>query len=1096
MTFAIINPSETVAAEDAYSGSCGEEATYLFDPQSGIMTISGSGEMAGYFRASDQPWAGYQSQILKVIIESGITKVGNYTFCLCENLSSAVFNEGLIQIGYAAFQDCSSLEDFVLPNGLETISAHAFENCTSLYSLTLPENVRLWEYTFSGCSNLILTIPTSTAMHPTSLNGIPLVRIFCDNTKVSNYNLYGAKQYERIHYYVYGPRIEPTCEEDGQQTLSCEKCSWTRTEIIPGGHVYGQPNYEWSSDSLSVCATAVCQRDASHVLSETVQCSVSSTATCTQAGEIIYRAEFADEHFETQIRTVHQDALGHDYGEWIVDLEPTCTTDGHRYRVCSRDANHIEEEVLAANGHDYQFSSFEWTGYTAEAIYVCANDEEHVERYPATVTSEVTTQPTCESTGIRTYTASYDGHKDTKEETISALGHDYQFSKFEWNGYTAEAVYVCANDEEHVERYPAAVTSEVTTQPTCETTGIRTYTASYDGHTDTKEETIEATGHNWGEPEFFWAETGPDELYPSSAQAVRTCQNDDRHQETVDCQIATIESGSGYVLLRATAVFEDETVYEDQRFEFIEFILQVELMDTDGIHLIWPDVEAYDYEIYRDNVLIATVIGNNYLDKVGRTMGYEYKYAVRAFYSSTQNPKNYYDELTVIYNPFSDVVEGTTSFTHVAWAYNNEIVSGLTNDKTRFGLTGRCTRTQFCIMLWRMDGKPSTTGLKCPFTDIDDVTPNNRKGIIWCYNEGIVNGTSPTTFAPSGDVTRAQLAIMMWKMAGQPSTVGMSCPFTDLDTLTANNKKAVIWCYNMGMISSITGTRFKPKTKGTRALLTEMMYGYEQWYHIVDPNAADVRAPRITVLHESEQILKGETLGILPYAIVEDDMDDHVVLKLEGNYDCNRAGTYDLKFVAEDESGNRSEADFTLEVCAKASDLGLPYPHNPDGFDYKLVVNIHNQTVRVYRWDGKNYNDLLKIFTCSTGTSTPQRIGTWETPVNYRWKWLFGDVYGQYATRIVDTCLFHSVPYFTKSPDDLEYLEYNKLGTPASMGCVRLRVIDAKWIYDNCPVGTTVVIKDDETDTIPVQWLEKIDISSPNRGWDPTDPDPNNPWNK
>ncbi|MBQ6655334.1 MAG: L,D-transpeptidase family protein [Erysipelotrichaceae bacterium] len=277
----------------------------------------------------------------------------------------------------------------------------------------------------------------------------------------------------------------------------------------------------------------------------------------------------------------------------------------------------------------------------------------------------------------------------------------------------------------------------------------------------------------------------------------------------------------------------------------------------------------------------------------------------------------------------------------------------------------------------------------------------------------------------------------------------------------------------------------------------QQVYTKEEFSRDVTVTVSDITAPVITVLHDSEQIVKGQTIDLLPYAIVEDNLDDHIILKQEGTYDWNTAGTYPVKFVAQDASGNRSEADFTLTVVESESDLTPVYPHHPNGFDYKLIVNIHNQTVRIYRWDGSDYNDLLKIFTCSTGDSTPKRIGTWQTPVNYRWKWLFGGVYGQYATRIISTCLFHSVPYFENNkPDSLEYLEYNKLGTAASMGCVRLRVIDVKWIYDNCPIGTTVIIKDDPSDTIPVQWLEQIDVNSPNRGWDPTDPDPNNPWRK
>ena len=84
-----------------------------------------------------------------------------------------------------------------------------------------------------------------------------------------------------------------------------------------------------------------------------------------------------------------------------------------------------------------------------------------------------------------------------------------------------------------------------------------------------------------------------------------------------------------------------------------------------------------------------------------------------------------------------------------------------------------------------------------------------------------------------------------------------------------------------------------------------------------------------------------------------------------------------------------------------------------------------------------------------------------NTPVNYDWRLLSGPCYGQYATRIWDAYLFHSVPYYTQHKDDLEYVEFNKLGTQASLGCIRLMVVDVKWIYDNCPIGTTVVIYDD-----------------------------------
>ena len=108
---------------------------------------------------------------------------------------------------------------------------------------------------------------------------------------------------------------------------------------------------------------------------------------------------------------------------------------------------------------------------------------------------------------------------------------------------------------------------------------------------------------------------------------------------------------------------------------------------------------------------------------------------------------------------------------------------------------------------------------------------------------------------------------------------------------------------------------------------------------------------------------------------------------------------------------------------------------------------------------------------------------------------LYGGVWGQYTTRIVGSILFHSVPYFSRNKGDLEWEEYNKLGTQASLGCVRLAVRDVKWIFYNCPSGTKVHIYDGDIPAgIGKPSAIKIDGSNPNRGWDPTDDDPLNPW--
>ena len=126
---------------------------------------------------------------------------------------------------------------------------------------------------------------------------------------------------------------------------------------------------------------------------------------------------------------------------------------------------------------------------------------------------------------------------------------------------------------------------------------------------------------------------------------------------------------------------------------------------------------------------------------------------------------------------------------------------------------------------------------------------------------------------------------------------------------------------------------------------------------------------------------------------------------------------------------------------------------------------------------------------CSGGIDTP--TGYFSTPVDYSWRLLMGPSYGQYATRIYDSYLFHSVPYYSQHKDDVEYDEFNLLGTRASLGCIRLAVVDVKWIYDNCPLGTPVIIYNNADDPGPMGkpgtiYTDPADTEK--RGWDPTTP--------
>jgi len=166
-----------------------------------------------------------------------------------------------------------------------------------------------------------------------------------------------------------------------------------------------------------------------------------------------------------------------------------------------------------------------------------------------------------------------------------------------------------------------------------------------------------------------------------------------------------------------------------------------------------------------------------------------------------------------------------------------------------------------------------------------------------------------------------------------------------------------------------------------------------------------------------------------------------------------------------------------------------------DKMPYLIKVNREYNTITVYETDeaGK-YTIPIKAMICSVGRNGKTIQGTFQTKAKYRWKALLGDVWGQYSTRIVGGILFHSVYYYRNGDSaSLATMEFNKLGTAASHGCIRLTVMDAKWIYDNCAVGTTVVIYDDKKSPGPLGKPETIKIPIAIR-WDPTDPNDQNPY--
>lgn len=164
---------------------------------------------------------------------------------------------------------------------------------------------------------------------------------------------------------------------------------------------------------------------------------------------------------------------------------------------------------------------------------------------------------------------------------------------------------------------------------------------------------------------------------------------------------------------------------------------------------------------------------------------------------------------------------------------------------------------------------------------------------------------------------------------------------------------------------------------------------------------------------------------------------------------------------------------------------------------YYIRVNRETNCVTIYQLNESTLQyTAIKPMICSVGREDNTPCGSFTLQERYEWRALFGNVYGQYAVRIVNSILFHSVPYYEERQDTLKTEEFDKLGTSASDGCIRLQVADAKWIYDHCAEGTVVTIFDGTTEDDPFPRPEAPLLSDTDYPqWDPSDPIAANPWN-
>lgn len=165
LTILPVNAITALAAND----SCGANLTYKLtqntdDPDTYTLTIGGEGAMYDYSSSyTTVPWNAQKSRITSVVIDDGVTSIGDSAFEDCSALKSVSGMKGVTSLGEWAFRKCTSLESFAIPSGVKSIPDSLFSDCSKLNSVTIHNQVAsIGSSAFFGCSILkTLSIPDS-----------------------------------------------------------------------------------------------------------------------------------------------------------------------------------------------------------------------------------------------------------------------------------------------------------------------------------------------------------------------------------------------------------------------------------------------------------------------------------------------------------------------------------------------------------------------------------------------------------------------------------------------------------------------------------------------------------------------------------------------------------------------------------------------------------------------------------------------------------------------------------------------------------------------------------------------------------------------
>ena len=188
------------------------------------------------------------------------------------------------------------------------------------------------------------------------------------------------------------------------------------------------------------------------------------------------------------------------------------------------------------------------------------------------------------------------------------------------------------------------------------------------------------------------------------------------------------------------------------------------------------------------------------------------------------------DDIRLTELPFRDVSKRDWYYDDVVYVYRKGYMDGMSS--TRFGGELNTTRGQIVTILWRLTGEPRATK-RNPFTDVSS-SQYYYDAISWAYDAGVVDGFDARTFKPDQNVTREQLAAILYRYAEYMnlSTSGSAylAKYRDADKIANWAYDAMAWANYRGLINGTSATRIDPKGYATRAQIAAILHRFAVEY--------------------------------------------------------------------------------------------------------------------------------------------------------------------------------------------------------------------------------------------------------------------------